>query len=240
MLFHKLKVASALVAAVCVLGLAAGAIGLRGRSADAASTQPALDSKPATSDNEDLVNVPALRDGQLAFIGTPLQAGDKAPGNRTATVKIGEKTVSYKMLRKGDRVEAGQLLAQLNDRLARSDIDIAKARIKVAEADERASMAARDEVKVRYQRQVKLWQGSPSKEDMDAAHLTWIRYIEEALSKHEAVKQARAELKKAEVDLDLYQIRSPVGGVIRSIKKHSGEAVKQFDTVFELEPSSDH
>ena len=131
-------------------------------------------------------------------------------------------------------------MAQLNDRMARSEIVIAKAKIKVAEADERASIVTREEAKVRHERQAKLWQSrATSKEDMDAAHLTWVRYVEEALSKREAVEQARAELKKAEVDLDLYQIRSPVRGVIRSIKKHAGEAVKQFDTVFELQPSSD-
>ena len=239
MFSNKIRFVSARFAAVCLLGLTAWAISLRGRPSVAASTQPAVESKPASSDNGDLVKVPALREGPLTFIGTPLQPGEKAPAKRTATVKVDEKTVTYRVLRKGDRVEAGQLLAQLDDRIARCDIDIAKAKVKVAEAQERASIATREEAKLRHQIQVKLWQGSPSKEDLDAAHLTFARYVEETLSRHEAVLQARAALKKAEVDFLRYQIRSPVRGVVKRIKKHAGEAVKQFEMVIELEPLSD-
>lgn len=239
MLFSKLKVASMIFAAACVLGVAAGTLTLRGRPAEAGSAQAAAATKAIDGGNEDLVRVPALREGVLAFIGTPVEGQDGAREKTAVTTAVGDRTITYVPLHKGDRVEAGQLLAQLNDRMPRSEIEIAKAKIKVAESDERASIATREEAKVRHDRQVKLWQSSAtSKEDMDAARLTWTRYIEEAISKHEAVEQARAELKKAEVDVDLYQIRSPVRGVIRSIKKHTGEAVKQFDTVFELEPSS--
>jgi multidrug efflux pump subunit AcrA (membrane-fusion protein) len=239
MLVHKIKVASAAFAAVCLLGLAAGALAIRGHPAEAAGRQLAAESKPGSVDNEDLVKIPALRDGVVSFIGTPVKPGEKVPASLTATVKIGSERIIYRLLRKGDHVEADQLLAQLNDRLSRNDLAISQAKITVGQSDAEAAEATAQEALIRLDRQRKLLRtASTSTEDVEAAKLTWVRFKAQAIARRADIDIARLWVRKAEMDLELYQVRSPVRGVIKSIKKHAGEAVKQFDTVFEVEPSS--
>src|SRR5205823_202374 len=93
----------------------------------------------------------------------------------------------------------------------------------------------RDESKNRYDRAYALWQrGAESKENVDAALLTWERYKYETVSKAEAVKTAERELGQAETILDLHVVRSKFNGQVKTIVKHKGEAVKNLDTVLEM------
>lgn len=239
MRLSKARVASLFLVLLGLVGVAIMALPAGARSEKAAP--PATTSpKRADTDKDECMKIPALREGVLAFIGTPA----KQAGNikRVTTITLGDRTITYVTLHQGDRVEAGQLMAQLADRAARAEIEIGQAKLQVAEADERAAIAARDEAKNGYDRYgLWLWRlnQSTSKEAIDAARLTWLRYLEEAKSKRAAVEQTRAELKKAELDLERYQIRAPVRGIIRNIKKHTGEAVMQFETVIEIAPATD-
>jgi WD40 repeat protein len=142
-------------------------------------------------------------------------------------------------VREGDAVKPGDLLAQVEYGIPQAELEIAQAKVKVAESDERASVATREEAKVRYDRQITLWQSrSTSKEDLDAAHLTWIRYQEEALSKHEAIGTARAELKKAQETRNYCEVRSAIPGIVKKVFKKTGEAVKSapsYEPLFTIE-----
>ena len=62
--------------------------------------------------------------------------------------------------------------------------------------------------------------------------LQYNRYLEETISKEQAIKVAEQELNKARKVLEMYEIRSPSRGVIKAIYKRPGEAVKALETVF--------
>lgn len=142
-------------------------------------------------------------------------------------------------VQEGQNVKAGQLLAEVEYGIPQAELEIAQAKLKVAESDERASIATRDEAKVRYERQLKLDQtGSTSKEDKDAAKLTWERYKEEAISKGEAIGQAQAELKKAEETRHYCDVRAAIPGIVKKVYKKTGEAVKSapsYEPLFTIE-----
>ena len=50
-----------------------------------------------------------------------------------------------------------------------------------------------------------------------------------------ALREAQTQLKAAEAVLDLYEVRSPVRGVVRTLTHNRGEAVKALETVVEIE-----
>lgn len=240
MFLNKLRITLATMAAFCLIGTGVAAWTLRGRPVEAASDNASGDSGSSSAAELDLVKVPCLRDGVLVFIGTPVKPGEKLPGKQTATATVGQKKITYRTVHKADHVEAGQLLAQLDDRVARNELEIFESKVKAAQAEVEASDATAQEARVRVRRQEKLLQtASTSKEDFEAARLVWLRYESEAIAKKAELDTARLSVKKAELDLELYEVRSPVSGVIKSINKHAGEAVKQFETVFEIEPTAD-
>ena len=139
-------------------------------------------------------------DGIIRVIGTEIKQGEKVPPERIVTIKIDDEVKKYRRLKKRDTVEEGQLLAQLDDDLARGDVAIQEAKVKTAEADKLAAEKTRDEAKSRYDTQQKLFftkvGGMPAttKEDMTGALLTWNKYIYETISKEEAIKVAKQEL----------------------------------------------
>src|SRR5262249_50744092 len=136
------------------------------------------------------------------------------------------------------RVEEGQLLAQLDDDLARAEEAIKVAKVNAAVAEREASLKTRDEAKSRYDTQVKLYYNpagairGTSKEDLSGALLVYNKYVFETISKQEAIKVAEQELNQTRKILDMYEIRSPSRGVIKAIYKRPGEAVNALETVF--------
>jgi RNA polymerase sigma factor (sigma-70 family) len=182
-----------------------------------------------------LVRLPSPQDGILLAIGTEAKGGK--PG-QTFKVRVGNGVREYRPLRVGDKVQEGQMLAQLDDRLADNDLAIAKAKQDFAEADYKAAAAMAREAQARLDRLDNLKLRDPrvvSAEEYSAAVLTRDKHKFEALSKREQVKLAILELERPRLILETYTIRSPVNGVIRAIHKHRGESVRRLETVFEIE-----
>lgn len=104
-----------------------------------------------------------------------------------------------------------------------------------AEAHGAAACATRDEARIRLERQGQLLcQHATSNVAAAAARLPHQSFARELVAKQAAVEIAKLELKVARTELESYEIRSPVRGGIRKICKHKGEAVPQFETVFEI------
>src|SRR5262245_43576363 len=144
-----------------------------------------------------------------------------------------------KPLRVGDRVEKGQVLVQLDDRLARIDLDAARARAANAEAEARAAVYIADESEKRMRTAERLYQqNATTREEKDAAVLTYNKYYQEMLSKAGHVKSAAIEVDRASVILELHQLRSPVSGVVRAIYRTRGEGAKALDAVLLIEEAS--
>jgi multidrug efflux pump subunit AcrA (membrane-fusion protein) len=144
-----------------------------------------------------------------------------------------------KPLRVGDRVEQGQVLVQLYDRLARLDLEAARARLAGAEAEHRGAKTLADEA---YQRRVAaerlFTQNASAREDKDAAILTYNKYFSEMQTKEGSVKSAAIEVNRAALILDLHQLRSPATGVVRAIYRTRGEGAKALDAVLLIEETS--
>ncbi len=139
-------------------------------------------------------------------------------------------------VKENDVVAPGTVLAQLDNQLAIADRDIKVAKSNSARADYEASVKTRDEAKKRYDTSVDLRRRNAiSEEELRGALLTWERYIAEAYSKKEAITLADLELKQSEDVLKMYQIKSSVNGVVKTILKHPGEAIKNLETFFQIQ-----
>src|SRR5207253_3157888 len=84
------------------------------------------------------VRVPSPQNGILLAVGTEVKKG--APGP-TFQLRIGKEVRAYRRLRVGDRVEKGQMLAQLDDRRAYNEVAQAEAKFELALADHQAARA---------------------------------------------------------------------------------------------------
>jgi multidrug resistance efflux pump len=166
------------------------------------------------------------RDGVLLGFNTEVVT----PGN-------GKVENNYRRLRAGDLVEAGALIARLDDKLARDEVTLKEAQIGACEADLRARIRAREEVERRVtamEESMKRIPGSVSKDDYENARLTASRYREEEVAGRSRVLVAQAECDRAKIVLRTHEIRSPVRGVVRELLKVPGEAVRVGEPVVRL------
>jgi RNA polymerase sigma factor (sigma-70 family) len=238
MFLAKLKLAVAVALTVAVLGSGAGVL-MQGTPAAVGASPPQQEPAPpaaqAPKGRSALAHVASLRDGVLVVIGTEIQEGEQLAPDQVVTVKLGDEVKRYRRLNEGDRVEEGQLLARLDDRLAREEVAIRQAKATAAEADFRAAEKTRDEAQERWNTAIRLRKtGAISNEDYRAARLGFDRSYAEAVSKEQAIEVAKREQRQAEVIVEMHEIRSLVRGVIQTIAKHPGEGVKALETVFRV------
>ena len=239
----RLKFVAAVVLSLGLLGLAGGllsrtAVQAQGPAPVGAQFPVLADKKPVAAKNK--IEVPSQRNGILIVVGTDIKPGDKVPPGQVIKVRIAGEEKQFRRLRVGDRVEEGQLLARLDDRLARDELAIADARIKAKEADLRATEKTVEEARVRLARILKMAAGNLiSEEEVRGARLTAARYTEEVASKKEELKIAVLQRKSAATIVQMHEIRSPVTGVVRKIHKQRGEAVKALEPVFQIEIEED-
>ncbi|MCS6852259.1 MAG: HlyD family efflux transporter periplasmic adaptor subunit [Gemmataceae bacterium] len=185
--------------------------------------------------------VPSQREGVVLCIGRELEPGEtpeSIPADRLIQVKIGGEPKYFYRLKEGDRVKQGQLLAQLDNRLALGEYTKRVCERTKAESESRATELTKEEAYQRYLTIDKLrgqGKGRAPDEEVRGAWLTWKRYESETESKREAVKQAESEMKQALTVLDMHQIRSPIDGTIKTIYKKSGEALKAMEPIFHVQ-----
>jgi biotin carboxyl carrier protein len=182
----------------------------------------------------DWVVVPAQRSGRLTLIGRELRSGEKAPEDRIVMTGDGTATRYYR-LKEGDRVEKDELIGRIDDRLARTEVQIRIAKVEAAEADRVAAEKTREEAKSRYARILRIHKGGAvSEEEVTSGKLTWERFIEEERNKAASLKVAHLKVDQAKVLLQMHEIRSPIRGTIQTILLKQGEAVKEYEGVFRI------
>jgi WD40 repeat protein len=180
-------------------------------------------------------DVPSQRDGVIQNICTEVLPEDRAKYPGQIFERMVDKQLHfYRPLKEGDIVSEGQLVALLDDSLPRAETMIKKAKLKAAEADKVSSEKTREESFQRWQTQKKLYASNiraTSLEDVRGAELTYNRYVYETTGKEEGIKVAQEELNQAKATLDMYEIRSKIPGVIKTISKKDGESIKSLDPV---------
>jgi RNA polymerase sigma factor (sigma-70 family) len=249
MLLSKLKQGVAVALALALCGGAGGLVfyGVAEasgshRSSTSLPSAPVSEPGPAAqvghAAEPRTIKVPSEVSGRLLGVFTEIGPNDK-PAQKDLIMAGNQK---YQRLREGDTVKEGQLLARVDDILARDEVDFRRAKVDTAEAEIQTTVKTKDEAANRYNNMIaanKRVLNAYSPEDVSGAKLTWDRYVLEELAKKADVVAAKAQLNQVMNRLKMYEIRSPVDGVIKTIHVRKGEAVKQYDTVLEILPTDD-
>jgi RNA polymerase sigma factor (sigma-70 family) len=212
----------------------------RGDVAKALETVLTIEAAPAERRVERTGKVRAVRsvrDGVIAAIGTEIKKGERVPPELVVTLGTGEDARRYRRLRAGDVVEPGQLLALLDDRLARFDIITKESQVRASEAECRVATKTKEEAERRVasmEESMRRVPGSVSRDDYGSAKLTARVQSEEEVSRRSNVTVRQAELEHAKAILATYEIRSYSRGVVRELLKVPGEAVRVGEPVLEL------
>jgi WD40 repeat protein/biotin carboxyl carrier protein len=132
----------------------------------------------------------------------------------------------------GQQVRPGQLLARLDERLLRPQVELMQ--IKAAsEAARKMAQAQLDD----YEVKVGMAQKLIGKRAVALAELQSLlcqrdRYAEEVKKACEDQEVARKELEKARQSLEMHQIRSALAGEVTKVYKRVGESVKPAEPLF--------
>jgi multidrug resistance efflux pump len=146
--------------------------------------------------------------------------------------------VTAVMVKEGQAIKKDDLLVRVDDRIARAKVEIARAKMGAAKADLDVAEKTREEAKHRYEVATQLHKRQAiSREELEAARMTFERYKGEAASKAESVKVAEGEVHLAEVVLDQHTIRSPIDGIVQSVAVKPGEAARRLEVVVTIRSS---
>jgi WD40 repeat protein len=184
---------------------------------------------------EDIVPADTVVNGKK--LGKRYRRWRETDTTEAAKIEIIKRPRTLRLLREGDEVKKGQLIALVDPSLEVDEVAIKKAKVDAAIADQQASLKTRDEARERLLTLQKLAQGGStvvSKEDLRGAQLTYDRYYFEEVSKVEGIKLANREFSQALTTLRLHEIRSKTDGVIKTIYRFTGEAVKNQEPVVQV------
>jgi tetratricopeptide (TPR) repeat protein len=222
------------------LGLA---LGQKGELKEAASAyQIALGFRPAPGA---VPGLPALgptldalspRHGVLLLIGTEIAQGEEVSPDKLVVAQVGGGVKKYRRLVVGDRVVFGQLLAHLDDRRAVEELAARRQKAAAALAALAAAGQARDEAERRYRTAQQLRRKNEvSEEELERAMLTWAIAVGQAESGKAELEAAQDAVKQAQTVLGLHEIRSPVGGMIKSIYTSPGSAIRSLQPMLGIQ-----
>lgn len=125
-----------------------------------------------------------------------------------------------------DRVEAGQLLAEIDPEQFRAAVEEAKARVVSAEANIRQARATFAEAKAQADRaKTQIEKGLISQRDLEVAEAAAIRAEANLSSAQADATLARAALKSAEFRLERTKIIAPIAGIVLSRLIEPGQTV---------------
>jgi len=229
MLLNKVNIVALLLLAVGLLGA--------GAAWQAAEEKPA----PTTVPCKRLMKVPSPIDGIIAVIGREIAKDERAPADQVITVRSRDGEQKYRRLDVGDRIKEGAMLARLDDRLARNEVAIQKAKVNGARANYEGAIKAKYEAQAYLDRTDRLVMEAGRKgsivspEDYSRAVIARDRSKYEEESKKASLDIANLKLERAEINLEKYTIRSPVQGIITTIYKERGEAAHRLEPVFQIE-----
>src|SRR5690606_13038620 len=137
-----------------------------------------------------------------------------------------------------DRVEAGQLLAEIDPEQLIAAVEEAKARIVAADANIKQARATLAEAKAQATRaKTQLEKGLLSQREFETAEAAAIRAAANLASAQADATLARAALKSAEYRLERTKIVAPISGIVLSRLIEPGQTVNagfQTPVLFEL------
>jgi multidrug efflux pump subunit AcrA (membrane-fusion protein) len=140
-------------------------------------------------------------------------------------------------VRDGQKVNSDEILIQLDERLARNDVDRAKVVLELAKTEYKVAKSAEVIEQQKYILEQKLFaQDLSTTEQVAIARASWERHIQQTKSRAAAIKIAEIDLETANVVLGMHQVRAPRSGTVQAIHVAPGEGVKELDIVVEIAP----
>lgn len=128
--------------------------------------------------------------------------------------------------REGDRVEAGDLVVQLDSRAQRAELASARAAVEAAEAQaDEACLAADLAVKELGRVESLHAQGIASDQSLDLLHTDRDRTRAGCAAARAAVGQAESRVFAAEVQLQFTELRAPFAGTVAEVSTEVGEYI---------------
>jgi WD40 repeat protein len=160
--------------------------------------------------------------------------GDELAPGTTALVR---QKLRFRKLDIGDRVRKDQQLGVINPELALEEVGTKQAKLEAADADVRGAMAYKEEAIIKLAAIVDVRnkvKNGVSREEYGAAKAQAEKYKEEEIAKRAGVVQAQRELSASLTQLRQHMIRASINGVIKTVYKQPGEAVKNLDAVLQI------
>ena len=183
--------------------------------------------RPPAAIEVETVAASELRRGQESGSGTVLNASGYVTARRQATVssKITGR-VTEVLIEEGMEVEAGQVMASLDDSNIRAAFELARAQLESARRGLDETNALLDEARINYDRQRQLVaQNLASAADLDRARALF-GSLEARLRRNEAdVEVAARQVDIYQEQLDDTVIRAPFAGVVVAKNAQPGEMV---------------
>jgi multidrug efflux pump subunit AcrA (membrane-fusion protein) len=131
----------------------------------------------------------------------------------------------------GERVIVGDLIVRMDDRMARAERDAIAVQLEARSVLE----SARTRAGALQSRLVRLQggfdQNAISASELEIARLEWTDARGAVLIEHERAELLEAELLRADLALELFEVRSPVNGVIGEDLVNPGESAAQMPVV---------
>jgi HlyD family secretion protein len=176
------------------------------------------------------------KDQATAVIMKPVTFGDlartvSAPGSiePKRLIKISSQ-VSAKVLalpfEEGQRVKAGDVVIRLDPQNLVAALDSAKAGLGGQEASLGGAEAALINARLNYERFQQLVEtGDATKAELDGAQASYLQAKSQREVLTHQIEQAKAQIERAQKDLDNTIISSPIEGIITSLNTEVGETV---------------
>ncbi|MCI0699464.1 MAG: HlyD family efflux transporter periplasmic adaptor subunit [Planctomycetia bacterium] len=187
--------------------------------------------------------VSAEVDGTIEIFATYCKPGEyeelmKTPEGKALIVyhpRDEKRTRPMRKVMAGDDVEAGQVLAYLDDQLIHVRMQGAEL---IKDAAGEAKVAATDGAKAAKARLDLTKKGvgvAASQSEMLDATITHTRFLENLAQAVQTIAKTEADYNEALVMLRKHQVRSGVKGIIRTISKRPGEYVKAGEKIMEIQ-----
>ncbi|HVS39604.1 MAG TPA: hypothetical protein VMS17_28865 [Gemmataceae bacterium] len=154
------------------------------------------------------------------------------------TVKLAFEDKDFYELKEGDWVNQDQLVALVDTTAEVTSVAIAVTKLETAESEYLEAGKTKQEAERRAKESQRLYELHTGVISLDAYYadlLNAARYAEEERGKLSARQEAVQELNAALILLNRYEVHTSIPGVIKTIYKHPGEAVKNLDPIVHVD-----
>lgn len=185
----------------------------------------------------DKQDVASPQDGIILYVATEVPPTVLAKLEPSQIVQNPDTKEFYRVLREGDIVQAGQLLAQIDDRKIQAELRAKSAVIKRTEAELEVAKKIVEAAEAN-QKMVLIAGNSSSELDRLKAKVEVDRAKSDVQVKSAAIIESSESVKVVRVQTELHQIRAAISGVVQKIQRHRGESVKFGDTILTIYDTS--